>query len=157
LPRNGLAARAFGLGAFTGLRSMAAPAAMSRAAAAGRLGPLEGTPFEALGSSGAARVLTVLEVGELLGDKLPLAPSRTSPLPVLGRAAFGALVGATLCISEGRRASVGGALGAVGAVAFAYAGERLRMLIGEQLGVPDLAVALVEDAVVLFGVSRLLR
>lgn len=152
-----VAARSLGLGAVTGLRSMAALAALSRAAADGRLGPLEGTPFEALGSSGAAKVLTTLEVGELTVDKLPIAPSRTALPPLLGRAAFGALAGAVLFASEGRRTAAGGVLGAAGALASAQAGERLRMLIGQRLGVPDLGAALLEDCVVLLSSSLLTR
>ncbi|HSK99672.1 MAG TPA: DUF4126 family protein [Rubrobacteraceae bacterium] len=152
-----LAARALGLGAITGLRSMSAPAAVSRAAAHGRLGSLEGTPLEALGSARAARLLTVLEIGELIGDKLPITPSRTALPPLLGRAASGALAGAALFASEGRRMALGGALGAAGALASARAGERLRMQISQRLGVPDFVPALVEDGIVLFASSRLTR
>jgi uncharacterized membrane protein len=136
---------------------MAAPAAVSRAAADGRLGSLEGTPFEVLGSSGAAKALTVLEIGELIGDKLPITPSRTALPPLLGRAASGALAGAALFASEGRRMAVGTALGAAGALASAQAGERLRMRISQRLGVPNLAAALLEDGIVLFTSYRLTR
>jgi uncharacterized membrane protein len=151
------ATRALGLGAVAGFRSMAAPAALSRAAANGRLDGLGATPFAVLGSSRVSRLLTLFEFGELIVDKLPIAPSRTSPPPLLGRAASGAFAGAALFASEGRRAATGGALGAVAAVASAYAGERLRVRIGQLTGAPDPAVALLEDAVVLFGTYRLLR
>ncbi len=151
------AARALGLGAVAGLRSMAAPAALSRAAADGRLDGLGATRFAVLGSSWGSRLLTLFEVGELIGDKLPMTPSRTSPPPLFGRAASGALVGAALFASEGRRAATGGALGAVAAVTSAYAGERLRVQVGELTGAPDPVVALLEDAVVLVSSYRLLR
>jgi uncharacterized membrane protein len=151
------AARALGMGAVAGLRSMAAPAALSRAAADGRVGSLRDTPFALLGSSKVSTLLTLFEVGELVGDKLPTLPSRTSPPPLIGRAASGALVSAALFASEGRRAATGGVLGAASAVAGAYAGERLRARIGQKTGVPDPAVALLEDAVALFGTYRLLR
>jgi uncharacterized membrane protein len=110
-----------------------------------------------LGSSKVSTLLTLFEVGELIGDKLPVTPSRTSSLPLLGRAASGALVGAALCASEGRRTVTGGVLGAVGAVASAYAGELLRMQIGQRTGLPDFVVALLEDGVVILGAHRLLR
>jgi uncharacterized membrane protein len=152
-----VAARALGLGAVAGFRSMAAPAALSRAAANGRLDGLGATPFAVLGSSRVSRLLTLFEVGELIVDKLPIVPSRTSSPPLFGRAASGAFVGAALFASEGRRAATGGALGAAAAVASAYAGERLRAQIGQLTGAPDPAVALLEDAVVLFGSHRLLR
>jgi uncharacterized membrane protein len=154
---GGLLIKTLGLGAIAGMRSMAAPAALSSAVERGDVGGLEDTPFAALGFPGVSRALRLLEIGEMIVDKLPIAPSRTSPPPLLGRAAFGAFVGAALFVSEGRRAAVGGVLGAVSALAGAYAGERLRLLGAERLGIPDPVVALLEDGVVLFGAARLLR
>jgi uncharacterized membrane protein len=150
--------RTLGLGAIAGVRSMAAPAALSRAVERGDVGGLEDTPLAGLGSPGVTKALRLLEIGEMFADKLPgLLPSRTSPPPLLGRAALGAFVGATLFISDGRRAAVGGVLGAVSALVGAYAGERLRLQGAEQLGIPDPMVALLEDGIVLFGAARLLR
>src|SRR5215207_8318263 len=108
---SNLALRAAGLGTIAGLRSMAAPAALSRAAVDGRIGSLRDTPFALLGSSKVSTLLTLFEVGELIGDKLPITPSRTSPPALLGRAASGAVVGAALFVSGGRRAAAGGVLG----------------------------------------------
>jgi uncharacterized membrane protein len=152
-----VAASALGLGAITGLRSTAGPAALSRAASNGHVGSLRDTHFAVLGSSKVSTLLTLFEVGELIGDKLPVTPSRTSSLPLLGRAASGALAGAALFASEGRRTVTGGVLGVVGAVASAYVGELLRMQIGHRTGLPDLVVALLEDGVVILGAHRLLR
>ena len=154
---SNLALKAAGLGAIAGLRSMAAPAALSRAAAAGRIGSLRDTPFAALGSSKVSMLLTLFEVGELIGDKLPVTPSRTSPQPLLARAATGALAGSALFVSADRRAATGGVLGAASALVGAYAGEQLRAQIGQLTGIPDPVVALLEDAVALFGTQRLLR
>jgi uncharacterized membrane protein len=149
--------RALGMGAAAGLRSLSAPAALSRALSEGRIGGLEETPFAILASAGASRALLLLEIGEMLADKLPITPSRTSPPPLLGRMASGALVGAALFASESRRAAVGGALGAAAALAAAYAGERLRARAAQKLGFPDPAVALIEDGIVLLAGARLLR
>jgi uncharacterized membrane protein len=146
-----------GLGAISGLRSMAGPAAVSRAAANGSLDNLEGTPFAALGSPVVSSALQTMAVGELILDKLPVAPSRTSPSPLLGRAASGAFVGAVLFISAERPAKVGAALGALSALAGAYAGERLREFISERAGIPDTVVALMEDGLVLICGAGLLR
>jgi uncharacterized membrane protein len=151
------AARALGLGAVAGLRTMAAPAALSRAVERGDVDGLGDTPLALIGSSRVSRLLTIFEVGELIGDKLSVTPSRTSPPPLIGRAVSGAAVGATLFVSEGRRAATGGVLGAAAAVASAYAGEHLRAQIGRLTGAPDPVVALLEDAVVVFGSYRLLR
>jgi uncharacterized membrane protein len=149
--------RTLGLGAIAGVRSMAAPAALSRAVERGEVGGLAHTSFAALGSPGVSTALRLFEIGEMFVDKLPVAPSRTSPPPLLGRGVSGAFVGAALFVSDGRRAAAGGALGAVSALAGAYVGERLRLLGAQKLGVPDPVVALLEDSFVLFGAARLLR
>jgi uncharacterized membrane protein len=151
------AVRALGLGAISGLRSTSGPAALSRAISSGRAGNLDGTLFGALGAAGVAKVLTLFEVGEMIVDKLPIVPSRTSASPLLGRAASGAVVGAALFASEDENRAVGGALAAAAAVAAALAGERLRTQIGQRLGVPDSLVAFLEDGVVLYGGYRLTR
>jgi uncharacterized membrane protein len=150
-------ARALGMGAIAGFRSMAAPAALSRAVSDGRIEGLEDTPFAALGSPGVSTALRMMEIGELFVDKLPVTPSRTSPPPLLGRAASGGFVGAALFASESRRAAVGGALGAAAALVSAYTGERLRLQAAEKLGMPDPLAALLEDGLVLLAGSRLLR
>jgi uncharacterized membrane protein len=149
--------RVLGLGATAGFRSTAAPAALSRALSEGRIEGLEDTPFALLGSPGVSTALRIMEIGEFIVDKLPVTPSRTSPPPLLGRAASGGLVGAALFASENRRSLVGGALGAAAAVAAAYAGESLRVQAAEKLGVPDPVVALLEDGLVLLAGARLLR
>jgi uncharacterized membrane protein len=136
---------------------MSAPATLSRAVSDGRIEGLEETPFSALGSPGVSTMLRILEIGELIVDKLPVTPSRTSPPPLLVRAASGGLVGAALFASENRRSLVGGSLGATAAAVSAYAGERLRLAVAVKLGVPDPVVALMEDGLVLLAGSRLLR
>jgi uncharacterized membrane protein len=149
-------ARTLGLGAISGLRSLSGPAFVSRAASRGDL-DLDRTVFAFLGSSRVSKTLVLMELGELVGDKLPVTPSRTSPLPLLGRAASGALVGAAIFVSESRRATIGAALGSTAAIAAGFAGERLRALKVEKTGLPDLVVALAEDAVVLLVGLRSLR
>jgi uncharacterized membrane protein len=150
-------ARALGLGAIAGSRALAAPAALSRAVSDGRIDGLEDTPFAAIGSRGVSTALWIMEIGEFVVDKLPLAPSRTSLSPLLGRMASGAFVGAALFASQGRRTVTGGVLGATSALASAYAGERLRMQISKLTGLPDPVVALLEDSIAVLGSAYLLR
>ena len=146
-----------GLAAIAGLRSMAAPALLSRAVRRGYIGGLQGTPFAALGSPKVSTTLQLAMIGEMVGDKTPFVPSRTSTPALLGRALSGALVGTTLFISEGRRGTSGAVLGALCAAVAAYAGERFRVEGAAKLGLPDLILAFVEDGIVLFGGTRLLR
>ena len=148
--------RALGLGAISGLRSMSGPAFVSSSAAKDRV-PLDGTRLAFLGSPIVSKLFLLAAAGELVGDKLPSTPSRTAPPPLIGRAGSGALVGAAIFASEGRRAAAGGAIGAAAAVVAAYAGERLRARLGEITDLPDPAVALVEDWVVLYTGYHLTR
>lgn len=142
------ARKALELGAISGLRTTSGPAFVSRAASRDGL-DLGGTRHAFLGSPRLSKALLVMALGEIVADKLPTTPSRTLLPSLLGRAASGGLVGAALFVSEGRRATMGGALGSSAAVAAAFAGERLRALLVEKTGLPNPAVALAEDAVVL--------
>jgi uncharacterized membrane protein len=150
------ASRALGLGAISGLRSLSGPAFVSRAASRGDLN-LDGTFLAFLSSPRLSKALVLMELGELVGDKLPATPSRTSSPPLLGRAASGALVGAAVFVSEGRRATTGAALGSTAAIAASFTGEWLRALAVEKTGLPDPIVALAEDATVLLVGLRSLR
>ena len=134
------------LGAIAGLRSMAAPALLSRAV---RRGNLKAPNLPALGSPKVSTTLTMLMIGEMIGDKTPFAPSRTSAPALLGRLLSGALVGATLFASEGRNRNSGAILGALCAAAAAYGGERLRAAAAQNMQLPDLILAGLEDRVVL--------
>jgi uncharacterized membrane protein len=148
---------ALGLAAVAGLRSVAGPALLSRAVRRGNVGELRGTPFAALGSPKVSAALQLLMVGEMVGDKMPFVPSRTSAPALLGRALSGALVGAALFASAERRPASGAALGALSAIAAAYVGEKLRVKGTEKLGVPDPVLGLLEDGIVLFAGTHLLR
>ena len=147
------AGKALALGAISGLRSASGPAFVGRAASRGDM-DLEGTSLAFLGGPGLSKALTLAQLGELVGDKLPVTPSRTGWPPLLGRAVSGGLAGAAVFLSEGRRAATGAIFGCSAAVAAAFAAENLRALVVEKSGLPDLGVAVAEDAVVLLVGSR---
>jgi uncharacterized membrane protein len=146
-----------GLAAITGLRSMAGPALLSRAMRRGDVGRLQGTPFAALDSPKVSALLRLLMVGEMIADKTPFIPARTSAPALTGRALSGALVGAALFAAAGRRPAVGAMLGVPPAIVAAYAGEKFRVRGPEKLGVPSSVLGLLEDGVVLSFGTRLLR
>ncbi len=87
--------------------------------------------------------LLVAAAGELVADKTPWIPPRGDAPLLLGRVMSGALAGGV--VGGGRGARVGAAT----AAASTYASERLRALLGQRLGVPDPALAVGEDALVL--------
>ena len=151
------ALRTVALAAISGVRSMAAPALLARAASRGDLSNLRSTPFAALGDERAAGALWALMVGEMIGDKTPFIPSRTAAGPLFGRALSGALVGSALFASRRRPGLNGALLGALSALAGVYAVDRLRSAATQGLGLPDPLFGLLEDGVILSGGSRLLR
>jgi uncharacterized membrane protein len=145
--------KALALGAISGLRSASGPAFVGRAANRGDM-DLDGTSLAFLGSPRLSKALTLAQLGELLGDKLPVTPSRTAWPPLLGRAVLGGLVGAAAFVSEGRRAAPGAILGSSAAVAAAFGGENLRTLVVSRTRLPNPVVAVAEDAVVFLVGSR---
>jgi uncharacterized membrane protein len=141
---------AFLLGIVAGLRSMTPPAAVAWAARLGWL-HLEGTPLAFLGSTAAAYVLTGFMLAEL-----PRTPSRTRPGPFLARLVTGGLAGAALTAGVGSSLALGALLGALGAVAGTLGGYKARTGLVRALRVPDLVVALAEDAVAVGGAYLIL-
>ncbi len=145
--------RTLGLAGVSGLRSMAGPALLARAV---RRGDMDAPNLPALGSARVSNLLALLAVGEMIADKTPFVPPRTATPALLGRALSGALVGAELFSSEGRHGNSGAILGALSALAAAYAGEKLRSE-GSRKGIPDPLLALLEDRLVLSLGTRLLQ
>ena len=133
------------LGAVAGLRSMTAPALLSQAARTGSLN-LEGTPFEFLATQRTADISTGAAVLEVVADKLSFTPDRTSLVPLLARAASGGLTGAAICAAHKKDWMPGALVGAAAALAAAFAGFVLRRALTQNVGAPDLLVALAEDS-----------
>ncbi len=142
-----LYARAAGLGVIAGLRSMTAPALISRFSAEKGLFAKNASQQPAWGTHPAALLLGALAVGEMVFDKLPIAPKRTLPGSLFFRAASGALVGATLFAAKREDRMRGAVAGAIGAVAATYGAYHLRKALGEHWHVPDPVLGLVEDAI----------
>ncbi len=153
-------ARALTFGTITGLRSMTAIAALAIASQPERPHPFlkqDTSPWRWLGSRGSLGVFGLGAVGEYVGDKLSQTPGRLQPVPLGGRIAFGALTGAASCRAAGLSTVVGGALGALGALGGSAAGFALRTIIGPRLSLPDLPLALLEDAAAIVGAYGLVQ
>ncbi len=120
--------------------------------------PVTGTWASWIRHPAAVGLFTAAALGEYIGDKLPSTPSRTAPLPLIGRVVFGGLVGAILATAF-RRPLLGGiGLGALGAVAGSYGGFYARRGLTTGAGLPDMPVALSGDvAAVMLAVRSLGR
>ena len=92
------------------------------------------------------RTLLALAIGEFIADKLPFMPKRTQTGSLIARMASGAICGAVFCSALKRSPVVGAVAGASAALGATYAFYELRHAASQQLGIPDPAVALVEDA-----------
>jgi uncharacterized membrane protein len=148
---------AFGIGVITGLRSLTGPALVCWAAHLGWFS-LEGSRLAFMGSAAVTYVFSAMALGELVADKLPFIPSRISPGPLFARIVLGALSGATLCTAGGSSVAFGAILGGFGGVVGAFSGYHARAGLVKKAGLPDFAVALLEDIIAvgggLFLVSR---
>jgi uncharacterized membrane protein len=107
---------AIGIGVVGGLRSMTAPAIISWAATTGWLN-LHGSPFAFMGLTVTVVITSLLAVGELIADKLPIIPKRTALAPLLARIVVGGLCGACLCAAAHQPLIIGALFG--GAVGLA--------------------------------------
>ena len=143
-------ALAFAIGLIAGLRSMTAPAVVSWAAHWKWL-DLQHSSLAFLGSAAAAYILAAAAIAELVVDKLPGTPSRKAPLGLIARFVLGGLSGAALCTAGQQSIVLGAVLGGLGGVTGAFAGYELRTRLVKALKVPDLLVALLEDAVAIGG------
>ena len=140
---------AFLIGFFAGLRSLTAPAATAWAAYLGWL-KIDG-PLALIGSIWSVAILTLLAIVELIADKLPQTPSRTSPPGLIARIVMGGLAGACVSAGGGQGILLGLLLGAMGGVVGCFAGYQARTRLVQALGTRDIYVALVEDLVAIAG------
>jgi uncharacterized membrane protein len=129
--------RAMGAGFATGLRSMTGPAA-TIVAGGNRFAPLA----------------VAMALGEFVVDKLPGIPARVQPPGLAFRLLAGGFSGGVIARRADVAVPLGVLAGAIGALAGAYGGYRLRAYLTVGRGWPALPVALAEDAAAV-GIARL--
>ena len=148
---------ALGIGIVSGLRSLTAPAVVAWGAHLSWLN-LHGSRLAFMGSTTAVVVFSVLAIGELIADKLPMIPKRTAPAPLTARVVTGGLCGACLCAAAVKSLLAGALLGGIGGVVGAFLGYSVRRRLVNNFHIKDLVVAVCEDVVAvgltLFLVSR---
>ena len=138
------------IGVVSGLRSVTAPAVVAWGAHLNWLN-LRNTALSFMASTAAVAIFTLLALVELVADKLPSTPSRTKPVGLIARIVLGGLSGAGVAVSGAQSIVLGAVLGAVGGIAGAFAGYQVRTRLVKALEVPDLVIALLEDAVAISG------
>jgi uncharacterized membrane protein len=134
------------LGVTTGLRSMTPMAVLCWFAYAGHL-PVDDTWAAWTGKLWVAILFTVLAVAELVADKLPRTPDRTSPGPLIFRVILGGLAGSIAATAMYGPGLEGVLLGVVGALLGAFSGFMIRRDLVEKIGCPDWEIAVAEDLI----------
>jgi uncharacterized membrane protein len=141
---------AFLIGVVAGLRSLTAPAVVAWAAHRNWLN-LHNTFLSFMGSTAAVAIFTLLAVVELVADQLPSTPSRLKPPGLIARIILGGLSGASVAMAGAQSFTLGAVLGVAGGIAGAFAGYGVRTRLAKSLKVPDLVIALMEDAAAIAG------
>jgi len=131
------------IGTVAGMRSMAAPAAVSRLSQPGTPGS---SGLDIASCPAVANAFGVFAAAEAIADKLPFMPNRTETFSVVARACSGGISGAVLCSSRRRSAWFGALLGAAAAIGTTYAAYELRRRAKKALHVPDALIAVAEDS-----------
>jgi uncharacterized membrane protein len=148
---------AFGIGVIAGLRSMSAPAIVAWAAHLSWIN-LSGSHLAFMGSAWAVGIFTLGALVEFVADQLPSTPARTTAVPLAARIVMGLLTGTCLGTAGGSSLWLGALTGAIGAIAGAFGGYKVRVGLVRTLQAPDFAVAIPEDLIAiglgLFLVSR---
>lgn len=139
-------ARAAALGAATGGRSSAGPAAVTLTSTVADRGPAG-----RLGTPAGRAVACLFALGEAVGDKLPVTPPRTRAPGLAPRLLLAPVAAVTAGLRTTRDPDVWtvaeAAAAVAAALATAFGGVRLRAALAARLG-SDLPGALLEDAVV---------
>lgn len=134
------------LGVASGMRTFTPMAVLCWFAYAGQL-PVDGTWAFWTGNLATAIGFTALALAELVGDKLPRMPDRTSTAPLLARVIFGALVGGVVAAGMNGSEFEGMILGVGGALVGAFGGYLIRHEIVHRSDSKDWPVAVAEDLV----------
>jgi uncharacterized membrane protein len=140
----------FLLGWVDGLRAMTAPAIVCWAAYFGWL-HFAGTKFAFVDHRSTLVVFTLLAIVELVLDKLPNTPARTAPVGLIARIVLGGASGLAVASAAGISVPVAGVVATIGAIAGAFGGYHIRHAVVVRGHVPDLVVAIAEDAIAIAG------
>lgn len=128
------------LGAVTGIRSTAGLTAIARG-----------------GKARFARGSLLLAAGEAIADKAIDLPARTEFAPLAARGILGAVAAGAFARKQGGGVVESAVVGAAAALATAWAATTLRRFMTKNYDVPDAAIGLAEDALVLAASAWVLR
>ncbi len=138
-----------GAGWVAGMRSMGALALVSTYLSNSYICRLLPEPARSLCKGRTADAFRMMALGEMVADKMPFVPNRTELPSLVGRTVSGALAGAALSAAQRERREFGALIGGLVAALSTFVMFHVRTGIARETGLPDLPVALAEDAVIL--------
>ncbi|MFL5627218.1 MAG: DUF4126 family protein [Ktedonobacteraceae bacterium] len=142
-------ARAATLGFATGLRSLT-PLALLSWLQADKPSKSKDS-VETLLDHPAVRITTaLLALGELVGDKLPIIPSRLKPGPLTGRLLIGSLAGMSISHQYRQSLLLGALLGIGGAAAGSFMGYYGRTTLANATRIPQGLWGIAEDGLAIY-------
>ena len=147
---------AFGIGIVAGLRAFTAPAMLCWATHFGWVN-LSDSRLAFLGRPVLVGIVSLLAVGELIADKLPMTPNRTATGPLLGRIASGAFSAFAMATAAQQAVIIASFVGVAGALAGAFGGYYARHFLVKRAGLPDFPIAMTEDLIAVGGAFCLVR
>lgn len=148
MPTISTLARVVGTGFSAGIRTMTPVAAITAAAADGRIRLPKRGPFSLLARRDVALASACAAAGEWFIDAVLPLPRRTHLPTVLLRMSTGAVSGAGVGFGEGENLLLAAAIGSLASLGGTYGGFRARRW-ATGIGIPDLPVALFEDGLAL--------
>jgi uncharacterized membrane protein len=137
------------LGILAGMRSMSAPAITSKMLSQKHSKRLKKSPLNFMQSDKTANILSVMAIGEFVGDKMPAAPNRIALAGIITRSISGAVAGASIYKAGGGSLYTGAILGSVTAVAATFGSFYLRKAMVKHSHLIDPIIGSIEDALVL--------
>lgn len=137
------------LGILAGMRSMSAPAITSKMLSHHHSKRLERSSLNFMQSAKTANILSVMALGEFVGDKMPSAPDRIALPAIISRSISGAIAGASIYKAAGGNLYAGAILGSVTAVAATFGSFYLRKTMVKHANLIDPIIGSIEDAIVL--------
>lgn len=138
--------QAIAIGIIAGMRAMLAPATTATYLAKQPANNSDNKAMKVLRSAAGVRVLQVVSAGELIGDKLPAAPNRTSLPGLVGRVVNGSLSATALSKANKSNVLTGALIGGSAALISTYACFYIRRYISSRPHVKDYVTGATEDA-----------
>lgn len=137
------------LGLLAGMRAMSAPAVTSKMLQKKHSKMLEHSNLDFMQSETTARLLSVLAIGEFIGDKMPAAKNRIALPGLISRGISGALAGASIYKAAKGNVATGALLGGLTALAATYGSFYLRKSVVKHAHLVDPIIGSIEDAIVM--------